>query len=837
LRTRRPHNAAISFLFFFLPALFASWMGCGSGNSSHTSNSSGSGASTASGLGGLGGAGAGGTDGGTDANADTAPSCGSNQKVCDGMCVDQDDPKYGCSPTYCTPCPSYPNASAACMSGQCTLGDCNMGFKNCDGMASNGCETDVTHDPKNCGACGAPCVLVHATPVCDNGMCKVGACDPGGWTDCSGADGGAGDGGAGPDIGCTTNTQNDPKNCGGCGSTCPGLETCENGMCGLVCPKGYADCNHDPSDGCETQLGTNKNCNFCGDTCNLPNSQSQCQMMMPTNVCNLLGCDAGFANCDMIAMNGCETNTNTNANNCGSCGNQCPYGPHSTAICTNGGCGLVCDAGYADCNNNPTDGCEVNIDNGDPNNCGMCGKQCSTNHATETCTAGLCAIVTCQSGWADCDKSASDGCEVNTQQGDPNNCGTCGTICTTQNGTPACSQGMCAVGSCNPGFAHCPGQPGTNCETSTGTDVNNCGACSNKCSTNNATPICTGGMCILMCNPLFGDCDGNVTNGCETSTTTVQHCGTCTTVCTTQNGTPACTVMGTTATCGVAGCSTGYANCPGNGTNCSTFIGGSDVNNCGACNHVCPGDATNPNLHDTGTCTGGMCGFICDPGYGNCNGNTVDGCEANLATDPNNCSACANSCVAQCGGTAGHVIGGACSGGTCSISTCAAGWDDHDKLCSDGCECQDSTTTSTCGGGGATVLSLGVTFSSNMYPASPNAAYFTVSFTGSNQSLNYHPKITLTDPLGEFVMDVTTDCATFVSSGGSSDACNGAGDNGNSNGVVTWETSYIGPVPQADPSHPAEFQAIPPRGTVYVKVYRKVPMTSCNNKYMLTATD
>jgi hypothetical protein len=824
LRTRRAqYKTAISFLFFLLPALLAGWFGCAAGNSTHTT-AAGTGGSTASGLGGAGGAG---RDGGTG-GAEAGQTCDPPNIVCDGGCVMPDDPKYGCTGNCGNPCPGFPNATTVCMAGQCVLGPCDMGFKNCDNNPTNGCETDTQKDPNNCGSCGTVCIFVHATPACVNGMCKVGTCDMGGWTDCSG-DGGAPDGGA--DIGCNTNTQMDPKNCGGCGNACPGQETCVMGdggapTCGLVCPKGFCHLPTDPPGQCATMLGTNKNCTFCGDVCNLPNSTSQCQMMMGMPVCDLVGCDAGWANCDMIAMNGCETNTTTSPMNCGNCGNQCQYGPHSTPICTNGNCAIVCDTGYADCNHMAQDGCEIHTD-GDPMNCGMCGHACSTNHATETCTAGLCSIVTCQSGWSDCNKDPSDGCEANTQT-DPLNCGTCGTICTTQNGTPACSQGMCVVGSCNPGFAHCAAT-GHDCETFTGSDVNNCGACGNKCSTNNDTPVCTGGMCVLLCTPLFGDCDGNVANGCETSTTTVQHCGTCATVCTTQNGTPACIVNGTTATCGVAGCSAGYAHCTATGHDCETFVGGTDVNNCGSCGHVCPGDATNPSLHDTAHCTGGVCGFTCDPGYGDCNTNPVDGCEANLSSDPNNCSTCGNNCVAACGGATGHVTTAACTGSACHITMCAAGYEDTDMTCADGCECKDSTTTSTCPVG-ATVLTLNVPFSSNLFPASPTAAaFFVVTFSG-NGNLAFHPKITLTGPAGEFVMDITSDCANTLV------ACpdHGAGS------VTTWETSYTGPVPAADPTQPTEFQPIPlpgNNGTVYIKVYRVGAMTSCNDQYTLTATD
>lgn len=41
--------------------------------------------------------------------------------------------------------------------------------------------------------------------------------------------------------------------------------------------------------------------------------------------CNY-NCTAPYKNCDGISSNGCETNTNTDNNNCGTCGNVCPSG-------------------------------------------------------------------------------------------------------------------------------------------------------------------------------------------------------------------------------------------------------------------------------------------------------------------------------------------------------------------------------------------------------------------------------------------------------------------------------------------------------------------------------
>ena len=99
---------------------------------------------------------------------------------------------------------------------------------------------------------------------------------------------------------------------------CHGQQECQQGVCGLICAKGTANCPGDPPNVCATMLGTNKNCNFCGDSCTLANSTSQCgpdsmPPPAPDFVCTLQMCNAGFANCDMVATNGCETNTQTDA--------------------------------------------------------------------------------------------------------------------------------------------------------------------------------------------------------------------------------------------------------------------------------------------------------------------------------------------------------------------------------------------------------------------------------------------------------------------------------------------------------------------------------------------
>jgi alpha-tubulin suppressor-like RCC1 family protein len=70
-------------------------------------------------------------------------------------------------------------------------------------------------------------------------------------------------------------------------------------------------------------------------------------------------------------------------------------------------------------------------------NCGTCGHDCTTLHATSTptCTAGQCGFpgLQCQSGWAHCSNDASEGCEADLTQA--SHCGSCGMACTS---SPLC---------------------------------------------------------------------------------------------------------------------------------------------------------------------------------------------------------------------------------------------------------------------------------------------------------------------------------------------------------------------------------------------------------------
>ena len=66
----------------------------------------------------------------------------------------------------CTP-PA--NATSICAAGGTCGYSCTSPYKDCDGDAGNGCESNSNTDPKNCGGCNNPCL----TGTCINGTCSA----------------------------------------------------------------------------------------------------------------------------------------------------------------------------------------------------------------------------------------------------------------------------------------------------------------------------------------------------------------------------------------------------------------------------------------------------------------------------------------------------------------------------------------------------------------------------------------------------------------------------------------------------------------------------------------
>lgn len=314
-----------------------------------------------------------------------------------------------------------PNAKAVCAKG-CQIDECEAGFENCDGIPSNGCETQL-NSAENCGFCGTACALANATSTCASGTCNVVSCN-GGYGDCDKL----------PETGCESNTQTDPANCGACGTKCTTGQVCQAGKCVVSsCTPPTADCDTNPAD-CETNTDTSSaHCGFCKNPCTLAHATAACS----GGKCAVATCSVGWGNCDGLAANGCETQLNTTAN-CKSCGDQCSGGPNVVfASCGPQGCQITCSPGFANCNGSVSDGCEAQLSN-DPLHCGSCTKDCTASAPSGTqagCSSGACTY-NCGAGTADCDGNGS--CETNLNTS-ATNCGQCERSCA---GT-ACVGGFC----------------------------------------------------------------------------------------------------------------------------------------------------------------------------------------------------------------------------------------------------------------------------------------------------------------------------------------------------------------------------------------------------------
>ena len=116
------------------------------------------------------------------------------------------------------------------------------------------------------------------------------------------------------------------------------------------------------------------------------------------------------------------------------------------------------------------------------NNCGDCGKKCKpVSYAVAKCSGGYCKY-TCKPGWTNCDNKWDNGCEVDTSK-DAKNCGGCGKACKqASNAVSKCLGSKCCEPVCNPGWGNCDGNMWSNgCEKDLTKDVYNCGTCGHKC--------------------------------------------------------------------------------------------------------------------------------------------------------------------------------------------------------------------------------------------------------------------------------------------------------------------------------------------------------------------
>jgi hypothetical protein len=302
-------------------------------------------------------------------------------------------------------------------------------------------------------------------------------------------------------------TQSDANNCGACGVSCGGAcvagscqtTSCPNGCSGNgTCNTGSGVCSCTGGfTGADCSQGTTvDNCN--GVACSaIYNGTPACT----SGICTIGQCNAGFADCNINAFDGCETAISNSVTNCGACGLACAPVANGSSFCTNGSCGFVCNAGFT----NVGGQCVAQL--------AALGTACVSNAAcgSGSCVDGVCCNSTCNGSCQACSaakkSSGADGvCGPIAAGSDPDNecvasaassCGTTG-FC---NGSGACqlynSATVCAA-------AHCSGNIFFSAAT-----CNGAGTCATLVGASCGPYVCGASGCPTTCASDSGCSAGN----------------------------------------------------------------------------------------------------------------------------------------------------------------------------------------------------------------------------------------------------------------------------------------------------------------------------------------
>lgn len=607
---------------------------------------------------------------------------------CMNSALDGTETDVDCGGGGCKPCITAQSCGVDidCETGVCREAKCRAAA--CDDGVANGNETALD--------CGGDCSPCRADEPCRTGKdCVSGECnDRVCGTECT-------DGFANCDEqnanGCEVGLRTDVANCGSCGNACDlphATAECSAGECRIAsdgCEPGYQDCNGDPQDGCEINLKTNKlNCGACDKVCPDLNGTPSCV----AGLCQI-DCNQGFEDCDKTRDNGCEINLDTNSRNCSECDEECPAEPGNSAYCKAGTCGqTTCAAGRGDCNGDPGDpggACETSLDS-DVDNCGACGNKCEAVNAEVACVKGKCVISGCKDSWVDCSGGYADGCETNTDVSTAN-CGGCSKPCSVANGSPKCEAGSCQVKTCAGTFRDCDGEAKNGCEVNVASSNGNCGACGTDCDTKyaHASASCSASSCgSPICDPGYDDCSGGFGDGCETDTTKDDaNCGGCGKACATE-GAHVTSNMCRDGQCDAV-CAGSYLTCDKDTHNGCEADPASDPNNCGDCGLVC---ATGSSVHTVDNpCLDGKCAPECSSTYKDCDKVGSNGCEVDTAVSRSNCGACGTVCDQSAGA---NVVSNDCGESSCR-PVCKSLYDDCDGKPQNGCEKSVATDVANCG--------------------------------------------------------------------------------------------------------------------------------------------
>ena len=502
----------------------------------------------------------------------------------------------GCSGENCITLPGWRNGD--CIDGVCQVSECLLGYHL---MSENGVSRCVADSVESCGAGKVDCKkqFEHASDfTCQLGLCMITSCEDG-YT-----------------LYDNTCIQFVAESCGGV--ECGPKSHCNENTLQCECDAGYTNCNGE----CYDLKNSKYHCGQCANSiCTTDKVHNSTELACVEGQCAVTACKDAYhvedSRCLHDTCRGDETD----------CIHSNGIGQVKTCVSDEWSESIPCEK--VSCNN-------------DIEKCGEClnGERKCEERKSYTCINGQwqnpleCSdsqICDVYMGCISC--GAGKHVYMNTCENDDlANCGAHGNACAP---SQICGSGSCI--SCNTGQHAYNG----GCENN---DLNNCGAHDKKCDGSvkpggiafscDAAGACKATACVSEYH-LYGDgCEKNDLNNCN------GHGVKCD---------ASVRPYGTSFNCDDGTCKATV--CSGNNHVNNGICELNDIYNCGAYKKGCPGRS---NAAAT-SCSGGQCGYTCNDGYENCDGNWDNGCEVNLSG--NHWSSCSKSCIsgyADCDGNSGN---------------------------------------------------------------------------------------------------------------------------------------------------------------------------------------